>query len=84
MFKYTPKKAILKQLLKARKKGYNMKTCSSYEYDMARALTKGDYSLTWRFMRYWEHVCFFSQTKRKEIPVNGVLFPVDLFEETSV
>ncbi len=84
MFRYTPKKEILKELQRQRNKGWNRTSNSTYEYDYARQLFKGNYGMVCLFMQYWENVVFFSEEQRREIPVNGVLFSVTLFDMEKV
>jgi hypothetical protein len=80
MYQYTPRKDLLKDLLKARKKGYNRQFGSSYEYQFASQFCN-TYSERVNFLMHWEHVNFFSEERRTHVPVNGVPFPVKFFDE---
>lgn len=81
MYVYTPRKDFLRDLKKAREKGYSMKMASSYDYQLACQLFN-TYNERVSFLQYWEHVKFFSQERRTHVSVNGVLFPVKFFDES--
>lgn len=84
MYRYTPQKDLLKRLKSERKRGYNSKMRGSYDWFMAREVTHGDYFMTVVFLRHWEHTNFYSPVKLRQVPVNGILFPVTMFDESVI
>lgn len=81
MYRYTPRKELLKTLLDARKKPYSKN--GSAEWNLANSLLL-DYKMKTAFLMYWEGVDQYSLTRLTKVPVYGILFPVDYFDETIV
>lgn len=81
MYQYTPRKDLLEDLQRARKKGWSSKLRSSYDYQLACQLFN-KYDERVHFLLYWEGTNFFSEERRTHVPVNGVMFPVKFFDES--
>ena len=85
MFKYTPKKQILKDMAHCAKK-HPMKWLS-YE-DAKRLLQKlhvdTDYISTQDFQQHFAKTVFYSPKKRANVLVGSSMFPVSMFEVTEV
>lgn len=76
MFHYTPKKSIKKDLLRIRKT-----YAPNKEWSFIHGVIKnGPYEMYIAFANHWLETSFYSKTKLTGVPVNGVLFPVELFE----
>ena len=89
MYKYTPNKTLLKQFkrLQAGKSKYARQTPSAYEFAWRLCGRLGGdshtrYAQTEAFLQHWEGTQFFSEVKLKQIPINGILFPLEFFDET--
>lgn len=81
MFKYTAKKEIKKDLLKIRKAPY----VRDKEWNFIHSLVpKMSYSMYVALRRWYLDTVFYSPTKLKEVPVNGILIPVYLFDEEEI
>jgi len=80
MYKYTPNPGLLRGLQNARAKPY---TPNSGQWGFASNLCL-DYKMTVAMIQYWEHVVFYSNSKRQQVPVYGILFPVSFFQEEQV
>lgn len=85
MFKYTPKKSILRRMSVARvgkwwDKQYFVRL------EIVNENFKGQiqqvYPLVVALAANYPFVCFYSKERRRYVPVNGYLFPVSMFEET--
>jgi len=81
MYRYTPNKTLLKSLRLAQKKPYG--PAGSADWNLAKEHFS-EYRMIIMFMRYWEHTDFYSAKKVRDVPVMGILFPVQYFEETKV
>lgn len=76
MFKYTPKKATLAELRKIRKQPW----VANREYNFIRSLVGGNYTMYLAIWRWFDGFVFYSPTRLSEVPLNGVLMPLELFD----
>jgi len=84
MYKYTPKQSVLRYM-EVPKTGrwWDKEFFKRMEILKAHGASQ-DYTMTMMLSRYFKDVCFYSETKRKEIPVYGHLFPASMFDEVQV
>jgi len=80
MYHYTPEPVLLRSLYLAKKKPYNCNTGMSSEWALAKE-NFSDYQMLLMFLTYWEHTDLFSPTQLHEVPVNGILFPLQYFKK---
>lgn len=83
MFKYTAHPDVLHKYNSISK---NSKRPWDDHYFLAKSITKtaSAYFACGDFWRHYMNCQFFSKTRRKEVPINGVLISVDWFTETVV
>ena len=83
MFRYTPSREMLEDYNRTKIKQYNYRVdCPHYAY--VRGVCRGNYIKMVAFMKHWKHTDFYSQTRRNQVPVNGILFPIAFFDETEI
>lgn len=84
MFKYTPKKNILREL-DVPKVGRWWDTAFFKRKEiLKRYCVDQGYAMTVVIQTHYPDVCFYSPTPVREVPVNGFLFPVAMFNEEIV
>jgi hypothetical protein len=81
MFVYTPKAHILRRLAIARAKPRGW---DNEWFVLDDILGTTDYTLKTMFKVHYEKCNFSSPTKRNEVPLNGYLYPVELFDEKEI
>ena len=87
MYLYTPKKSILRHFEPIEWGYCSFPYLSSDKYVkvLKDHCVSMDYRVRWSdFVRTYPNVQFYSKTRRREVPVNGYLFPVALFDEEIV
>jgi hypothetical protein len=84
MFKYTPKASVLRDMEVPKIGRYWDKEFFKRQEILKAHGASQDYTMSMMLSRYFKDVSFFSETKRKEIPVYGHLFPASMFDETKV
>lgn len=83
MFKYTACPNVLTvrdRLIKNSKRPWD----AEYFYALEITGSPSAYFLCGNFWRNYENLEFYSKNKLKEVPVNGVLIPVNWFHESIV
>lgn len=83
MYKYTADKSVLHKYASIRK---NSKRPWDDEFYFACTICGGytAYSAVGKFWKNYSGITYFSTTKRKQVPVNGVLIDVCWFKEEIV
>jgi hypothetical protein len=83
MFKYTADPEVLRKYDSISR---NAKRPWDDHFFLARSITKtaDAYFACGNFWRNYKNCQFFSKTRVKEVPVNGVMISVDWFTETKV
>jgi len=81
MYKYTPKKSVLRDLQVSRTGAWWDKEYYKRMEVLKAFGADSGYAMCTALARYYKGVCFYSPTPRREIPVNGLLFPVAMFNE---
>lgn len=83
MYRYTPRKNILRhfEVDRYRPKGYGYITSEEFSRLIKENNIHHDYWSWSVFARCYPGVDFYSKERRRQVPINGVLFPVSLFEE---
>ena len=84
MYKYTPKQSVMRDMQVPKTGRYWDKEFFKRQEILKAHGASQDYTMTMMLARYFKDVSFFSETKRKEIPVYGYMFPVSMFDETKV
>ena len=84
MFKYTPKKNIVREMDVPKVGRYWDKEYFKRMEILKRFRIDQDYSMTVVLKRYYPEVCFYSPEPVRQVPVNGFLFPVAMFNEEKV
>ena len=86
MYRYTPRKNILRhfEVARYRPKGYGYISSDVFSRLMKEHKVRHDYWSCSIFSRCYPGVDFYSKEIRRQVPINGVLFPVSLFEEEVV
>jgi hypothetical protein len=77
MYLYTPKKSLLSDFLRAKKKG------STYTL-VGQWLRSQNYTVITVFSEHWAGTKLYSPTQLKKVPVNGALYSIEFFDETKV
>lgn len=72
MFKYTPEPTFLETFRRAEKRYKTYELLKEHFHQ---------YSIICVFWRGYEGTCYFSKEKLREVPVNGIMFPVKYFKE---
>ena len=84
MYRYTPKKQILR-LLDVPKIERWWETAYSTRNDILREYKIDvSYTLNWILKIDYKGTCFYSLSSRRDIPVRGFLFPSSMFNEEIV
>jgi len=83
MYHYTPNKHILRGLQSSRGAPPWQAFDPNKQWNFVKQYTS-DYAEYVAFANHYEHVNFFSPTRVAQVPVNGVLFDVSLFEEEQI
>jgi hypothetical protein len=81
MFKYTPKKQILRDMQVARVGRWWDKKYHKINEILQQYGVTPDYILHSVFERQFKKVCFHSAKRVRHVPVGGYLFPVEMFQE---
>jgi hypothetical protein len=84
MYKYTPKQSVLRDMEVPKTGRWWDKEFFKRKEILKDHGASQDYTMTMMLAQYFKDVCFYSETKRKEIPVYGHLFPVTMFDEVKV
>ena len=81
MIKYTPKKALLREL-DVSKVGYWWETQRIVVSDiLKRYKLDTNYSMAHILLSKYPKYCFYSETPLRLVPIEGYLFPVAMFNE---
>lgn len=83
MFKYTARKEILRDYFKW-ESDYVRYSGLSYSYGCTLAGSKSAFFAVGDFWKHYVGFEFYSLTRRKELPLNGVLVPAGIFEVSVV
>ncbi len=83
MFKYTPAKKLLHWYRKNHRR-YESTEKSNRIFAQEMAMCGNDFLAWCEFRRCWEHTCFYSPVRIQKVPVNGWLFPVEIFDEMEI
>ena len=84
MYKYTPKQSVLRDMQVPKTGAWWDKEFFKRQEILKAHGASQAYTMTMMLARYFKDVCFYSETKRKEIPVYGHMFPVTMFDEVKV
>ena len=84
MYKYTPKKSILREMDVPKVGRYWDKEFFKRQEILKRFHTVENYSMTVVVKTHYPNVCFYSPVPVREVPVNGFLFPVAMFNEEKI
>lgn len=84
MFKYTPKKSIVREMDVPKIGRYWDKEFFKRQEILKRYHIDQNYAMTVVLKTHYPDVCFYSPTPVREVPVNGFLFPVAMFNEEIV
>jgi len=79
MYKYTPSKSIVQQLLKIQKQQY----VPNKEYNFCAGffpIRNNHTEITTMKQYFCDYGSFYSKTPLKHIPVMGAMFPVEMFD----
>lgn len=83
MFKYTADPAVLRKY-NSIEKNSRRPWDDHFYYAVQIAGSAEAYFATGAFWRHYRNIEFYSPERRKTVPLNGVLIPVDWFTETQV
>lgn len=83
MYKYTPRKYILHEM-QVKRTGRWWDTEFSKRKEILKRFHIDDYAYYNALSRYYPKIKFFSKVKVKHVPVNGYLFPVEMFNEEAL
>jgi hypothetical protein len=81
---YTPKKQILREMKVNKRVGWWDKEYSKRDEILRRYGVGVNYTMNNTFKHWFPITKFFSKSAVKNVPVNGFLFPVEMFEEIKV
>lgn len=81
MYLYTPNKKLLSDFRRCKAK--DSRDYGNRLFKLLSGYFK-DYTMHWTFQKHWSRTKFYSLTRRKHIPVNGLLFDMRFFDETEV
>lgn len=80
MYKYTPKKQILRDM-QVKRVGRWWDTEYQKRLEILKRFHLQDYAYTIAIAEWYPKTVFYSKIKLKQVPVNGYLFPVEMFDE---
>lgn len=82
MYKYTADSSVIHKFncLKKKPRGYD----KVFDFALSVVGDSSAYFACGDFWRHYEHCAFYSNTRRKHIPINGVLVHVDWFVEEKI
>jgi hypothetical protein len=78
MWKYTVRKDYIAQLLKIRRAPYVLN--KEYHYIQSLMPAGSNYMSHSAFSRWAVGFVFYSPKKLQQVPLNGILFPADMFD----
>ena len=84
MYKYTPKKSIVRDMVVPKTGRWWDKEFFKRQEILKRYHLPQDYSLTVVLKTHYPDVCFYSKEPVKQVAVNGFMFPVTMFDEVKV
>ena len=84
MYKYTPKKSIIKEMIFKKVGRWFDKEFFKRQEILKRYHLPQDYPLTVVLKTHYPDVCFYSKEPVKQVAVNGFMFPVAMFDEVKV
>lgn len=82
MYKYTVSKQIMRGLRSIRKAPYVLN--KEYHYVQSHMPSGSNYTMHSTFTQYADGFEFYSPKKLREVPLHGIMFPVEMFDEEIV